>query len=129
MANPNELTPMEVLDERWEAVLAARKESEPATLVLALDELSTATQGAARAIAAEQGYPADIIQNLFDLSHMPEIIMPGAVAKLFGVDPKTITRWCRQGRLQAIKTRGGHRRFHRDYIAKVLAGSVEMYPE
>ncbi len=30
--------------------------------------------------------------------------------RLLGVNPKTVTRWCVEGRLTAYKTPGGHRR-------------------
>lgn len=36
---------------------------------------------------------------------------PGEVAKLFDVDPKTVTRWARAGKLRCIRTLGGHRRY------------------
>jgi excisionase family DNA binding protein len=36
---------------------------------------------------------------------------PGETADLFGVDPKTVATWADEGRLTAIRTPGGHRRF------------------
>ena len=39
------------------------------------------------------------------------MLSPGAVAKLFGVDPRTVTRWVDKGMLAAILTPGGHRRY------------------
>lgn len=36
---------------------------------------------------------------------------PGEVAELFRVDPKTVTRWAVAGKIQSMKTPGGHRRF------------------
>jgi excisionase family DNA binding protein len=33
------------------------------------------------------------------------------VASLFCVTPKTVTRWAEAGKLRAIRTLGGHRRF------------------
>jgi excisionase family DNA binding protein len=36
---------------------------------------------------------------------------PAEAAALFGVDPKTVTRWANTGRLSSIRTLGGHRRF------------------
>lgn len=44
---------------------------------------------------------------------------PGEVAELFGVDPKTVTRWANAGRIQSFKTPGGHRRFRRDHIMEI----------
>jgi len=39
-----------------------------------------------------------------------ELLTPSQVARLFKVDAKTVTRWCRQGKLPHIRTPGGHRR-------------------
>lgn len=38
-------------------------------------------------------------------------LTPGEVAALFRVDPRTVTRWAKAGRLRCIRTPGGHRRF------------------
>ncbi len=42
---------------------------------------------------------------------VPELLTPHEVASMFGVDPKTVTRWARAGRITAIRTLGGHRRY------------------
>ena len=34
-----------------------------------------------------------------------------AAAKFLGVAPSTVTRWADEGRLQCVRTQGGHRRF------------------
>ncbi len=39
------------------------------------------------------------------------LLTPAEVARLFRVDPKTVTRWAKAGKLSAIRTLGGHRRF------------------
>ena len=39
------------------------------------------------------------------------LLTPREVAELFGVDPKTVTRWAKAGKLTSIRTLGGHRRF------------------
>ncbi len=39
------------------------------------------------------------------------LLKPAEVAALFRVDPKTVTRWAKAGKLSAIRTLGGHRRF------------------
>lgn len=46
------------------------------------------------------------------------------VAQALRVDPKTVTRWAKAGRLNATVTPGGHRRFYRDEIAAVVSGDV-----
>lgn len=52
-----------------------------------------------------------------------EILLPAEVAKLFRVDPKTVTRWAEQGRIPHFKTMGGHRRFYGDEV-RPLAASI-----
>ena len=42
------------------------------------------------------------------------LLSPGQVAEMFSVDPKTVTRWAKAGKLTAVKTLGGHRRYHAD---------------
>lgn len=44
------------------------------------------------------------------MSEPPTMFSPGELAKLLRVDPKTVSRWCRTGRLAAVITPGGHRR-------------------
>jgi excisionase family DNA binding protein len=39
------------------------------------------------------------------------LLTPSEVAALFRVDPKTVTRWAKSGRLACIRTLGGHRRY------------------
>ena len=39
------------------------------------------------------------------------LLTPGAVAALFKVTPKTVSRWAEAGLLPAVRTSGGHRRF------------------
>jgi len=43
------------------------------------------------------------------------------VADLFGVNPKTVTRWARAGRLGCMRTPGGHRRFLAADVARLVA--------
>lgn len=39
------------------------------------------------------------------------LLTPAEVASLFRVDPKTVTRWAKAGKLTSIRTLGGHRRY------------------
>ena len=39
------------------------------------------------------------------------LLTPAEVAALFRVDPKTVTRWARAGKLTSLRTLGGHRRY------------------
>ena len=50
-----------------------------------------------------------------------DLLTPAEVAVLFRVNPKTVTRWARAGKISAVRTLGGHRRFHADEIRRFLA--------
>lgn len=51
------------------------------------------------------------------------LLTPREVASMFRVDPKTVTRWAKAGKLSAIRTLGGHRRYREDEVRRHL---VEM---
>jgi len=48
------------------------------------------------------------------------LLTPAEVAKMFRVDPKTVTRWAKAGKLTAIRTLGGHRRYRRSEVQALL---------
>jgi len=48
------------------------------------------------------------------------LLTPSEVAKMFRVNPKTVTRWARAGKISAIRTLGGHRRFRAREIRQFL---------
>ncbi len=50
------------------------------------------------------------------------LLTPGEVAKIFRVDPKTVSRWAQSGKLTSVRTLGGHRRYLRREIDALLAG-------
>jgi excisionase family DNA binding protein len=54
---------------------------------------------------------------------LPAMLTPGEIGRIMRVDPKTVTRWARDGKLAAVCTPGGHWRFPR---AVVLAFLGEM---
>jgi excisionase family DNA binding protein len=51
-----------------------------------------------------------------------QLLTPGEVAVMFRVDPKTVTRWAQAGKLSAVRTLGGHRRFHEAEVRELLTG-------
>ena len=59
-----------------------------------------------------------------DTQTAQELLTPQEVAMLFGVDPKTVTRWARAGRLNAIRTLGGHRRFLGSEVRALITPSI-----
>jgi excisionase family DNA binding protein len=42
---------------------------------------------------------------------------------MFRVDPKTVTRWAKAGKLSSIRTLGGHRRYRESEVRQLL-GSI-----
>ncbi len=48
------------------------------------------------------------------------LLTPGEVAAMFRVSPKTVTRWARAGKLSAVRTLGGHRRFRASEVHRCL---------
>ncbi len=54
-------------------------------------------------------------------------LKPSEVAALMRVDPKTVTRWAKTGKLRAVVTPGGHHRFRwRDIAAMLTEEQVEV---
>ncbi|MGH9076804.1 MAG: BldC family transcriptional regulator [Acidimicrobiales bacterium] len=55
----------------------------------------------------------------------PEALLtPREVAAMFRVNPKTVTRWARAGKITAVLTLGGHRRFRATEIRDCLEDQV-----
>ena len=52
------------------------------------------------------------------------LLTPSEVASMFRVDPKTVTRWAKAGKLSSIRTLGGHRRYRESEVKELLAGMV-----
>jgi excisionase family DNA binding protein len=57
------------------------------------------------------------------------LLTPAEVAALFRVDPKTVTRWAKAGKLTSIRTLGGHRRYRADEVRKFLEGEGMPSPQ
>ena len=57
-----------------------------------------------------------------------ELLTPSEVAAMFRVNPKTVTRWARSGKISAIRTLGGHRRFRKSEIMRILDEGGEPSP-
>jgi hypothetical protein len=57
-----------------------------------------------------------------------DLLTPAEVAKIFRVDPKTVTRWAAADppKLDSVRTPGGHRRFRWSVVqARLRAGQGE----
>jgi len=53
-------------------------------------------------------------------SEQEVLLTPAEVASLFRVDPKTVTRWAKAGKLSSIRTLGGHRRYKESEVKSLL---------
>lgn len=57
-----------------------------------------------------------------DLQQMrpSQLLLPSEVAAVLRVNPKTVSRWSKMGRLPAVRTLGGHRRYRVDVVLEEL---------
>jgi excisionase family DNA binding protein len=53
-----------------------------------------------------------------------KLLTPAEVAQLFSVNPKTVMRWTKKGKLSSVRTLGGHHRYHESEVYALLAGSA-----
>src|SRR6059058_1789268 len=51
-----------------------------------------------------------------------KLLTPAEVAARFRVDPKTVKRWAKAGKLSSIRTLGGHRRYRATEVMSLLEG-------
>lgn len=57
------------------------------------------------------------------MSESQVLMTPAEVAALFRVDPKTVTRWADAGKMTAVRTLGGHRRYRADEVHNLLVSN------
>jgi len=62
-----------------------------------------------------------------------DILTPSEVAGIFRVDPKTVTRWARAGRIpdtdgrpSVIRTPGGHTRIRAKTVRMIRDGEIQL---
>ena len=75
-----------------------------------------------RRLARQRATPEDLVDAILaavDSGQVPEFMTPAEVAKVFRVDPKTIARWAKEGKIASARTPGGHRRFRRDDVLRL----------
>jgi excisionase family DNA binding protein len=56
------------------------------------------------------------------------LLTPAEVACMFAVDPKTVTRWAKAGKLASVRTPGGHRRYREAEVRGLLAAGEQGGP-
>jgi excisionase family DNA binding protein len=54
------------------------------------------------------------------------LLTPAEVAAIFRVDPKTVTRWAKAGKLTSIRTLGGHRRYKESEVKSLVTSNSNM---
>lgn len=59
------------------------------------------------------------------MTSLPTLLTAVEVAEEFRIDPATVRRWARDGRIERIKLPSGLYRFRREDIEAILAGQVE----
>ncbi|HET8717367.1 MAG TPA: BldC family transcriptional regulator [Nocardioidaceae bacterium] len=52
------------------------------------------------------------------------LLTPAEVAAMFRVDPKTVTRWAKAGKVTSIRTLGGHRRYRESEVRALMKGTI-----
>lgn len=68
------------------------------------------TQGSARGDGGHASQPVE------DQGTAWPLMTPAEVAGVLHVDPNTLARWSRDGKLTAVRTPGGHRRYLRSEV-------------
>ena len=49
-----------------------------------------------------------------------KLLTTGEVARMFRVDPRTVTGWARSGKIGAVRTLGGHRRYYLSDVERAI---------
>ena len=71
----------------------------------------------------------DEVPKMQHNSETETLLTPAEVAAMFRVDPKTVTRWAKAGKLTSIRTLGGHRRYRETEVRALLAGIPQQRSE
>ncbi len=58
--------------------------------------------------------------------HPDPLLMPREVAAMLRVSVKTVTRWAKSGRLTAVRTLGGHRRYRASEVRRAVESAQDM---
>jgi excisionase family DNA binding protein len=69
---------------------------------------------------------SEALEILYDEARRDPLLTSAEVATLFRVSPKTVTRWARVGKLAAVRTMGGHRRYRLSDVQRSLAEATDV---
>lgn len=81
--------------------------------------------GRARMGTGNRRFEVETLEAVMKAQNDDALLTPAEVAALFRVDPKTVTRWAKAGKLSSIRTLGGHRRYRADEVKKFLEGAMQ----
>lgn len=73
------------------------------------------------AVPARTGGRASVVS-----SDAPQLLRSHEVATIFDVTERTVINWAAAGKLPSLRTIGGHLRFRRDDVMRLLSGAGEM---
>lgn len=65
---------------------------------------------------------------MVQIPDIESLMTPAEVAMLFRVDPKTVTRWAKTGKLTSIRTLGGHHRYREAEVRAALRAPTNHPP-
>jgi excisionase family DNA binding protein len=51
-----------------------------------------------------------------------KLLRPGQVAEMLNLDAKTVTRWAKAGRINAVRLPSGHRRYRQAEVEAIARG-------
>lgn len=82
-----------------------------------------------KTLGGHRRYPEAQIQAMLGEPDPGPLLTPAEVANLFGVGPKTVTRWATTGKLEAIRLTSGHRRYSERQVFAIIRDSTTPIAE
>lgn len=75
--------------------------------------------------ASRPAHPATAPSSILSAGEAPQLLRSHEVAAIFDVTERTVINWAASGKLPSLRTIGGHLRFRRDDVMRLLNGSPE----
>lgn len=57
-----------------------------------------------------------------------ELMTTKELAELYRVNPRTVHRWIKDGKIKGTRTLGGHHRFYKDEVEAAIAAQIRTAP-
>ena len=110
--------------DKLQPILSAEHVSIEPAIYTSADEMEHLLQPTDAVLASKNSDNLNGMQEnynfLEDLKSKGELLTPREVAKIFRVDPKTVSRWANEVRLDCVRTLGGQRRFYESVIRAAI---------